>query len=204
MKESSSGASSRGALAELKEAVSHLFEQVVGMAPDLGLTQDFPRHEVKVEDNAYRVQLELPGVGRDDIDVAVAGRRLNISGERKRPEPPPEARVLRSERRFGTFELDLQLPAEVDPVGVVAQMRDGVLEVRLPKLTASRGRSVHIETPGDRPDSAAQPPPGAETPGPDEPGGEPPPPSGGGAEGETGETGHPERGPMPWEDDTTL
>ncbi len=145
MKESDSSAAGRGALAELKEAVGNLFDQVVGLAPDLGLTREFPVHELRVEDDGYRVRVELPGLRRDDIEVAVAGRTLSVSGERPRYRPPEGARMLRSERPSGKFDLSVTLPAEVDPLSVVAQVRDGILDVKLPRQVGSRGRSIKIE-----------------------------------------------------------
>ena len=153
MNESGSGASGRGALAELKEAVSSLFEQVVGLAPDLGLGREFPRHELRVEDDGFRVLVESPGIGREDVDVSVSGRTLTISSRRERFERPAGARMLRSERPSGKYELTLQLPADVDPLAIVARMQEGVLEVRLPKPSA-RGRSVRVE---DAEAGAAQP-----------------------------------------------
>lgn len=162
MNESDSGASGRGALAELKEAVTNLFEQVVGLGPDLGLAREFPRHELRVEDDGFRVQVELPGIRRDEIDVSVSGRTLSISSRRERFEPPEGARVLRSERPPGKYELALRLPAEVDPLAVVARMQDGVLDVRLPKPSV-RGRSVRVEgTEAEAKEPAAEEMPAAE------------------------------------------
>ncbi len=66
-----------------------------------------------------------------------------MSGERVRTETPEGARQLRTERPAGKFSLNVRLPADVDPLAVVAQMRDGVLEVRLPK-PGSRGRNIDI------------------------------------------------------------
>ncbi len=144
MEEPKSTASGRGALAELKEAVGNLFDQVLGMAPDLGLRREFPRHELRVEDDGYRARIELPGMTRDQIEVSLSGRTLTVSGERRRTQTPEGSRQLRTERQSGKFSLTVQIPADVDPLAVVAQMRDGVLDVRLPKPGA-RGRSIDIQ-----------------------------------------------------------
>ncbi|HSG80976.1 MAG TPA: Hsp20/alpha crystallin family protein [Gemmatimonadota bacterium] len=147
--EKGSEASGRGALAEFKEAVGNLFESVVGLTPDFGLGREWPRHELVVEDDTYRVLVELPGFSRDEVEVSVASRVLTVSGERKKFQPPADARLLRSERPSGTFEISVRVPAEVDALGVVAQMHNGVLEIRLPK-SSNRGRSIEIEeTSGD-------------------------------------------------------
>ncbi len=156
MNESESRAAGRGAFAELKEAVGNLFESVVGLAPDFGFGRDFPRHEMRVEDDGYVVQVELPGLRREAIEVSVSGRTLTISGKRPKFEPPSEGRMIRSERPYGKFDLSVRLPDEVDTLGVVAKMRDGILEVQLPKPSAS-GRSIEVETAEAEP--AGPPPP---------------------------------------------
>lgn len=143
--ESGSEASGRGALAEFKQAVTNLYDQVVSLVPDLGFGREFPKHELRVEDDGYRALVELPGLKRDEIDVSVLGRTLTVSGERARLEPPEGGRMLRSERPAGQFELTVRLPGEVDAVAVGAQMRDGVLDIRLPKATGTRGRSIQVE-----------------------------------------------------------
>ncbi|NIN70846.1 MAG: Hsp20 family protein [Gemmatimonadetes bacterium] len=151
--ESGSNASGRGALAEFKDAVTNLFDQVssqvTSLIPDLGFGREFPRHELRVEDDGYRVLIELPGFRREEIDVSVVGRTLTVSGQRARFEPPAGGRMLRSERPSGEFELTVRLPSEVDAIAVAAQMRDGVLDVRLPESKETRGRSVDVDEGSD-------------------------------------------------------
>ena len=182
MNESESGASGRGAFAELKEAVGNLFESVAGLAPDLRLGRDFPRHEMRVEDKGYVVQVELPGLRREAIEVAVSGRTLSITGKRPKFEPPSGARMIRSERPYGKFELSVKLPDEVDTLGVVAKMRDGILEVQLPK-PARGGRNIEVESAEGEAASAEAGPQAQATP---------------------SEAGPEEQGPvkMPWEENT--
>jgi HSP20 family protein len=147
--EKTTEAAGRGALAEFREAVGKVFDSVASMAPDFSIGAEWPRHELVVEDEEYLVHVELPGFKRDEVEVSVAGRNLTVSGERKKFDPPAGARLLRSERRSGTFELSIRLPAEVDALSVIGQMHDGILEIKLPKAS-SRGRSIDIEeTPSD-------------------------------------------------------
>lgn len=145
MSEPKSGASGRGALAELKEAVGNLFESVVGMAPDLGFGREFPRHELRVEDDGFVVHVDVPSVRREEIDVAVSGNTVTISGKRARFDPPEGARMIRSERPSGKFSLNVKLPDEVDSLNVAARLKDGVLEVRLPKPSTPGGRNIEVE-----------------------------------------------------------
>ena len=145
MSEEKKTASGRGALAELKEAVTGLFDQVVGLAPDFGLRRDFPKHELRVEDDGYLALVEIPGLRRDEVEVSISGRALSITGERPRFKPPDGSRMIRSERPSGEFTLAIRLPAEVDAARVAARVRDGVLEIRLPKPTAGGGHKVDVE-----------------------------------------------------------
>jgi HSP20 family protein len=85
------------------------------------------------------VQIELPGVDRDDIEVSVAGGMLRIQGDKQADrEYIAESYYLR-ERAYGRFERLIPLPPEADPGGAKASYRRGVLTVELPK-TAPRGR----------------------------------------------------------------
>ena len=74
--------------------------------------------------------------------------------------------MLRSERPAGKFDLSVTVPAEVDPLSVVAQMRDGVLFVKLPKHTGPRGRSIQVEAdPSGTQAAAPKQEPAGESPG---------------------------------------
>lgn len=91
--------------------------------------------------NAFRcghqfiVCVELAGVDQRALDVRAETRRLVIRGMREAPEPScdePALHVLALEIDHGPFERVLELPAEVDPQGVTAEHRDGLLWIRLP------------------------------------------------------------------------
>ena len=101
-----------------------------------------PRADVEETDDAYVIEVEVPGVNKKDIEVSVAGRRPTITGERKERE---RVGVLRRRtRRVGRFEYDIQLPGDVDDQGVGAELADGVLTVRVPKATTERARRIEI------------------------------------------------------------
>lgn len=152
MNETSSTAAGRGALSELQEALSGLFENIAGRGPGFGLDRRYPRYELRVEDDGYRVFADLPGMQRDEIDVSVSGRTLTISGVWPELKAPADAETVRRERPRGKFARAVQLPDEIDPMTVVAHFRDGVLEVRLGKPSAARGRSIKVEATQEEPE----------------------------------------------------
>ncbi|HEX5365756.1 MAG TPA: Hsp20/alpha crystallin family protein [Acidimicrobiales bacterium] len=101
-----------------------------------------PLADVEEADDAYVVEVELPGVKRDDVDIQVTGRRVTVHGERKEKE---RAGILRRrERTVGRFDYELTLPGEIDEEGVEADLDEGVLTLRLPKPAHDRPRRIPI------------------------------------------------------------
>jgi HSP20 family protein len=101
-----------------------------------------PRADVEETDDAYLVELELPGVKKSDVDVSLEGRRLIVSGERKEKERVGMLR--RRTRSVGRFHYDVVLPGEIDADGVTASLEDGVLTVRVPKSAAQQQRRIQV------------------------------------------------------------
>ena len=101
-----------------------------------------PLADVEEDDDAYSVEIELPGVRRDDIDVQLDGGVLSVSGEVRQKE---RTGILhRRSRRVGRFRYTVTLPGEVDADGVSARLHDGVLTVRVPKSGTARRRRIPI------------------------------------------------------------
>ncbi|CAO5228040.1 Hsp20/alpha crystallin family protein [Frankia sp. AgKG'84/4] len=97
--------------------------------------------DVEETDDAFVVELEVPGARREGIAIDLRDNELHVCGEVREREKAGIAR--RRARRFGRFEHRVTLPGEVDAEGVTAGLTDGVLTVTLPK--ASRSQPRHIE-----------------------------------------------------------
>src|SRR5579884_3046882 len=90
-----------------------------------------PAADVEETADEYVVEVELPGVKREDISVEFGGGELAITGEVKQRE---RVGFLRSKTRpVGRFDYRVSLPAEVEEQQVSASLADGVLTVRVPK-----------------------------------------------------------------------
>ena len=101
-----------------------------------------PLADLEETDDAYLVEIELPGVKRDDVSVEVAGRRLTVSGERK--ERQRVGILRRRTRTVGRFHYEVVLPGDVEDEGVTASMDEGVLTVRVPKPASERPRRIPV------------------------------------------------------------
>ena len=107
-----------------------------------------PRMKVDVaEDNgAYAVTAELPGVKKEDIQVTIDGSQVTLAAEVKREkEVSQEQRVLHTERVYGKVSRSFTLAQEVDEAKAEAKLKDGVLELKLPKKAAAQRKQISIQ-----------------------------------------------------------
>ena len=106
----------------------------------------FPRLDVTERDGEFVVTAELPGVKRDDIEVAIENGVLTISAEsHSETEEKEGERILRQERRYGKYLRSLRLGKEIDDRKVKASYKDGVLELVLPKAEAVKPKKISVD-----------------------------------------------------------
>ncbi len=101
-----------------------------------------PLADVEETDDAYLVEIELPGVDKDDVDIEIAGRRLTVDGERKEKERVGILR--RRERVVGRFHYEVTLPGDIEEDSVEAHLEEGVLTVRVAKPASERPRRIEV------------------------------------------------------------
>ena len=101
--------------------------------------------DVTEKNGAYLVTADLPGVRKEDIQVAIDGAQVTLSAEIRREKEVAEGeRVLHTERSFGKLSRSFALPQELDEAKAEAKFRDGVLELTLPKKAAAARRQIEI------------------------------------------------------------
>lgn len=104
------------------------------------------RVDVKETPNAYTLEAEIPGVSKEDIQVNVEGNVVSLRAEVKQFDRQTDGeKVLRSERYFGSVSRSFQMPADIDNSGARAKYENGVLQLVLPKRSASVGQRLTIE-----------------------------------------------------------
>jgi HSP20 family protein len=104
-----------------------------------------PRVDVVDRDNDVLVRAEVPGVKKEDLEVSVSGTMLTLRGETKHEEKEEKGDYHRAEISRGAFMRTLTLPAEVDEAKAKASLKDGVLELVLPKIEQSKRRAIKID-----------------------------------------------------------
>ncbi len=104
-----------------------------------------PFCDVQETDSEVIITAELPGVNKEDIKINATEHEVEIEAEVKREEEEKKAGYVRSERQYSKFYRCLTLPAEVDPSKAKATYKNGVLELRLPKVRAEKKTSIKVE-----------------------------------------------------------
>ena len=108
------------------------------------LTTAIMRLDIRETDDCVVVFAEVPGVEADDIEVTLNGDILSLAGEKKM-ESAEEGTLHYSERAFGRFRRDIQIPVEVDPDHIQAEYHNGVLTVTLQKKPEHRPHRISVK-----------------------------------------------------------
>jgi len=87
---------------------------------------------------AYHIEVDLPGVNKENISVEIEDNTLVISGKREFKEEMKEENYYKIESNFGKFSRSFSLPEEADIEQIHAESTDGVLEVVIPKLQSAK------------------------------------------------------------------
>jgi len=99
--------------------------------------------EIAESDEVLTVRAEVPGFTAKELDIQVEGNRLIIAGKHESKEESTKGKTIYSERCSKEIFRSVQLPSDVDSSKVNASLKDGVLNIELPK--APHSKSVHIE-----------------------------------------------------------
>lgn len=90
------------------------------------------------------VSVEVPGLGKDDISVELVGKCLIIRGEKQITREQKLGGSLLTESRYGSFARRLQLPCDVDDRSIRADLKHGLLTIRLPRPEPDRNRRQRV------------------------------------------------------------
>lgn len=135
-------------LATMQERVNRLFEDFLdrGAGPEEGLAPAAwsPAVDIYETDDSVVVKAELPGFTRDQVDLEVRDRVLLLRGERKVEKDVKGENYHRMERAYGAFLRSFSLPSGVEEDKISATLKDGVLEIVLPKRAESKPKQIQV------------------------------------------------------------
>lgn len=119
-------------------------DQLLGLWPLSGAAADHlcAPADLSETDEAYIVELDLPGVQKGDLSIEATGRRLSVHGERR--DGQNRGLLRRRGRVTGEFQYAWSLPGDVDAERIQARLESGVLTIEVPKAEHTRPRKIAI------------------------------------------------------------
>ncbi len=119
---------------EIRELENRLFQNYVpAVQAEKGINAFTPSVNTREDENAYYIEVDLPGVKKEDIKVDIKDNTLTISGERKLKEEVKEDDYYKIETAIGKFTRTFTLPEDADIENIDAKSENGVLEIVIPK-----------------------------------------------------------------------
>lgn len=126
-------------LYDAPQSIERLFEDMMRLGSSYRRPQ-YPQVNIQENDGDYVVDINIPGVPADKLDLTLTARNLIIRGERT----SPEGRYFRQERMAGVFQRVLSLNVPVERDKVTAKSENGIVRVVLPKAQEARPRKISI------------------------------------------------------------
>lgn len=146
-------------ISEMERAFERFFNRSWPSLPSLWSRSDFPAFDSLLElerqrlpnldvidrDGEILVRAELPGIEKKDVNISLTDNLLTIKGQTKKEEKEEKGDYHRHEISCSSYARSVTLPGTVDASRSVASLKDGVLEINMPKAEASKRKSIAVK-----------------------------------------------------------
>lgn len=137
-------------LLSLQEKMNKLFEETVsphaGKGAEIPTGTWYPAVDILETDKEIVIKVELPGIDLSDVNLEIADNMLSLRGERKFEKDTRKENYHKVERSYGSFHRSFTLPGSVDQTKINAKLKDGILEVKLPKVENLKPKQIPVES----------------------------------------------------------
>jgi HSP20 family protein len=135
-------------LQTLQEGINRVFSDAFGQSGlfdnDVAMSAFRPPVDIIDTAEAILIQVELPGVKKENVSIEMKENILTLRGERIEEKKYQQGSYYRSERIFGKFERAFSMPARINPDTIRANFNDGVLEIVVPKPEEQKPKQISI------------------------------------------------------------
>ena len=105
----------------------------------------YPVVDVSEDDNAYHMQMELPGLSKDDVKISFHDDILTISGEKKHEKKDDNRNYHYFERNYGKFERSFRINSDIVVDKIDATFNDGILNIEMPKAEVAKPKEIAVK-----------------------------------------------------------
>lgn len=117
------------------DALRHEVNRTLGWVPPV---------DIRETATDYALEIEVPGLTKDEVHVEAEGNTVTVRGERKQAQESERGTRHRVERRYGRFERSFEINDGFDASKIEAHLESGVLQVTLPKREESKPKQVKV------------------------------------------------------------
>jgi HSP20 family protein len=135
-----------GAFSPLSREMNRFFDEIGDGWEAFTEFRLAPSMDVVEAKDGLEINVELPGLARDDIKIAIDGDTLTVSGEKKAESETKDRRYRIYERSYGEFSRSVRLPRNFDGGKIKAVMADGVLKITAPKRADAETKTIEIQS----------------------------------------------------------
>ena len=129
----------------LKRDFDRMFYDLLAPMSTLSLQNRFPNTDLYELDNTFVVQMDLPGVKQEDLDISLDGNILTVTAKRQIDRKESNKNYYISEIRRDVMSRSLKLPQLADGAKAEAKLKDGELTIKIPKKEASDKIQISVE-----------------------------------------------------------
>ena len=133
------------------DKITEQFDRLLSRYPRFDVEEnltvaDFvPPVDIHETEKEFLVQAEIPEVKKDDVKITIEDGVLTIQGERRAEKEEKGKRFHRMERVYGTFLRSFSLPTEVEESKALAEFKDGMLTLHLPKSERAKPKTIEVK-----------------------------------------------------------
>jgi HSP20 family protein len=120
------------------------FREMAPMFPSIAVPTFTPSFDVVENKDSYVFKADVPGVKKDDLEITTSGNRVQISGKRDTEHETKTDTVYTYERQYGSFCRAFTLPDGADLDHAKSELKDGVLTLVIPKVSAAQAKKIPI------------------------------------------------------------
>jgi HSP20 family protein len=135
-----------GMMEDFRKEVDQLMSRFFNGSEEEGIAYWTPRANLAETEDGYHVSLDLPGLKPEDFSVELRHGDLWITGQRNEEHEESGKTWHRIERHFGQFRRVIRLGDDVNPEGVSAEYKDGVLRIHIPKSETAKSRKIEVKS----------------------------------------------------------
>jgi len=132
----------------IQDEMNRLFDNFLGMPPrrdEPRMARWAPRVNIEEMEDKFEVTAEIPGIGKDEIKIAVKDHELTITGEKKVENKKNGNNIHLCERCYGQFVRTFTLPDNVDANKIAAGYENGILTLEIPKTKEAKPKEIEVK-----------------------------------------------------------